>query len=193
MSVILMVALAGCGAPVTGPIGASMTPASGEFDLCAREAPCALSAGTYAPTVFRPPVRFVLGDGWSNELHVVDCITLFRKETEKLFLISGVGALGKEPADLVTFATQQGLAITSQGPVRVAGRQGLAVDVTTPTPKTLLTVAGMGLGIDPGQRARLIGIPGEAGLLVAMVRAPAADFDRFLGESQPVIDSLQLR
>jgi hypothetical protein len=71
-------------------------------DLCFSADPsCSLKASTYSPTVFRPAIRFVFDAGWSKELQVVDCITLFRKEMEKLFFVSGVADLGTKPDDLI--------------------------------------------------------------------------------------------
>lgn len=86
-----------------------------------------------------------------------------------------------------------GLTISHQSAVDVAGRPGLAIDLTSPTSTTLFTVAGMGMGLNSDQRARLIGIPAADRLLVIFVRADSSGFDRFMAEAQRVIDTVELR
>src|SRR5438270_386516 len=85
------------------------------------------------------------------------------------------------------------LAVSSQAAMRMAGREGVAIEVMTSSPTTLFPVAGMGIGLDPGQRARLMGISSDDGLFVVMLRAATPTFDRFAADAQPIIDSLQLR
>ena len=208
VAAILISALVGCGqsanptaatspsaAPSASAALASGAAAPGEMDLCARDNGCPLVAGAYAPTKFKPPLRFVVGTGWWNDLHVADCITLFRDDSQKLFFMSGVTALGRTPDDLLLFARNEELTVSSQTAVRVAGRDGVSIDITTAMPKTLFPIAGMGMGLDPRQRARLIGVPSPLGegLFAILVRSSGPDFDQFMPEAQKVIDTLQFR
>ncbi len=167
--------------------------ATSELDLCATEGPCPLKAGTYSPTLVQPAIRFTVGVGWSNELNVVDCITLSRKETDKLFLMSGVSELGTQPEDVIAFANLKGLTITHRSAVQVAGQRGLAIDVSSKTAIALFVVAGMNMSLDPSQQARLIAIPARDRMLVILLRTPASDFQQFMVDAQRVINKLQLR
>ncbi len=55
-------------------------PPGAATDLCepVLQFSCDLDAGTYEPSAFKPPVRFVLGDGWSASLVDPDIIALGR-------------------------------------------------------------------------------------------------------------------
>jgi hypothetical protein len=153
-------------------------------DLCSGDSSCSVKAGTYSPTLFRPAIRFTLDDGWSEELRVVDCITLLRKDTEELFFVSGVAALGSRPDDLIGFANRQELTILDQAPIDVANRHGLELDVTTTSSRALFSVASMSLGLEPGQQARLIGVPAGDRMLVIVIRTDTSNFGQFLIEAQ---------
>ncbi len=215
-AVLISLLLVGCGAGAPVPSGAAAssapaasltagaTGASIPRDLCANLVPdCALAPGSYLAQLFRPPLAFELGSGWTNVAYTPRALQILRDETSSISVVSGEllarsGELGTSPAELVAYLRRRpGLSAGVPKDVTVGGLKGVALEVRVGQASVALFDQPLAGGQkDPfllrqTETARFIALEAGGQRVLIVVEAPSAEFATFLREAaQPVLDSL---
>ena len=196
----------------TSPTTSSPSPtrasrAADGLDLCAQDrTPCRLQAGEYEPRLFRPHVSFTLGRGWENDRYYADAFSLGRalprgqrgglsignvvevfEEDERRTLPPGPGEF------LRYLGSLDGIRAERPVPVEIGGVEGIEVDVevTGQKPLRLFAVWEDVFNLEPGSRNRLIILDIEETSVVIVIEAPAEQFEAFVAEVAPVLDSFE--
>ncbi len=181
--------------------------ADGTLALCepSLDLPCALDAGTYAPTSFTPPIRFDLHDGWSTHKSAPDLFVLGRDDGLLTFAgrITTVFPQG-DPHDAPTsagslieaFIGTDRVAAGRTTRTRIDRGRGTLVDLEVRGPDR---VALFGVGsetyyLEPVGTTRVIAVDLPDGVLVIVIEpGEQSSLDDFLGLAEDVIDSLDTR
>jgi hypothetical protein len=177
------------------------------MELCARDqTPCRLRPGVYRPRQFRPQVSFSVGTGWENGRYYDDAFTLTRPlrggqrgslsigNVVEVFEDEERRTLPPEPGAFLLFlGALEGIRAERPVPVEIGGVEGTQVDVevTGPEPLRLFAVWKDVFQLEPGSRNRLVVLDEDDTAVVLVIAAPAAQFDAFAAEVQPILDSLE--
>jgi hypothetical protein len=189
------------------PAATSSAPASattgGPATLCATDQqPCPIEAGTYTTRPFEPAFTFTVGDGWTNDRLFADGGQISKGQAGIVWA-SGVrsgqvdgtqasiapGAVGF----LAHLAAYKGFTVSPPTPVTVGGLAGQQVDVVTNDVQApgIYFIEQDRMNLGPGEKARFIFVEKDSTLVILIIEAyEAAQFDTFLTDAQPVVDSI---
>jgi hypothetical protein len=183
-------------------------PAGDVADLCETffGIPCGLGEGRYAPSRFALPIDFEVGDGWSVAGHGPGLVTLTRDEGVLLFA-SGVTEVfpagGSETTrgrarDLIeAFIATDGVSAKSPARVRIDGRRGLSVDLTTIDNERipLFATDGTTYYLEPDVTTRLVAMDLKGGdtLLITIEPANGSTLQDLLATADDVAGSIRFR
>jgi serine/threonine-protein kinase len=183
------------------------TPGRGARDLCDPflGIACGLDRGTYEPSKFAPPIRFVLGDGWSVSSSDSDGFTIDRTEGSMTFAsaIAAVYPSGQPTAPptsarslVETFIETNGVAAGKPGQGHIDKHRSTVVDLTPTGPDrvALFSTNTQTFYLEPVGTTRLTAIDGPGGPIVIAVQ-PAEDstIDAIRKVADPVVKSFAFR
>jgi len=193
--------------PTVAPKSTPKPPSTGAADLCEPffGFACGLDKGTYQPSAFVPPIRFVLGDGWSTATSEPNLVTLTRGEGG-LTIASGIssvypsGSASKAPTSarglVETLIVTDGVAAGKPTERRVDKRKAIVVELATTGPGR---IALFGSGdqlfyLKPSGTTRFIVIDGKTGPVVIAIE-PGADstLESIAPAAEAVVKSLRFR
>ena len=206
----LIVVVSGC--LPSGPSVATATPASvspstapttGAIELTEGIEP--LTAGVYTRADFDLPVTFAVADGWyagtlSDALIEVgktpddgDAVAVQLALIRSAFGGDGTSTeVASADAAAELLRVNPGVSVLEESASSVGGLSGRNVTVEhdgeAPTP--IFEVADGTLSIDPDERRWISLFDTPAGVLAIMVAGTVADWDRALGEAEPVLESI---
>jgi serine/threonine-protein kinase len=194
-------------APKPTPVPPPNSPSRGARDLCDPflGIGCGLDGGTYEPTKFRPPIHFVLGDGWSVSASDPDRFVLDRTEGSMTFA-SGVtvvypnGTASQAPRSarslVETFIETDGVAAGKPADGHVAKRKSTVVDLT-PTGSGRVALFGTDsqtFYLEPVGTTRVTVVDGPTGpIVIATQPAENSTIQAIRKIADPVIKSLAFR
>jgi hypothetical protein len=144
-------------------------PAGEVGDLCEVffDIPCALGAGRYAPSRFRPEFEVELGDGWSTVVHREDVVALTREEGTMTFAGKITAAYPKgrtidprsRARDIIeAFIATNGVGASDPANVTIGGRRGLSTDLAPlgDKPVALFATEGSVFNLEPDVTTRIV-------------------------------------
>jgi tRNA A-37 threonylcarbamoyl transferase component Bud32 len=194
-------------APTPTPDPTPRPPAGGVNDLCdpILGFACGLDAGTYEPSRFSPPIRFVLKDGWSTSVWEADLITLKRAEGALTFVgsISTVyprGDAADAPASVrglvEAFIGTDGVAAGRPDEQKVDKRKATVVDLS-PTGPDRVALFGTGAQtyyLEPYATTRVFVIDARDGpFVIAIEPHQDSTLETLLPTARAVVNSLRFR
>jgi hypothetical protein len=168
--------------PTPTPDPTPRPPAGGVNDLCdpILGFACGLDAGTYEPSRFTPPIRFVLKDGWSTSVWEADLITLERAEGALTFVgsVSTVyprGDAAEAPTSarglVEAFIGTDGVAAGRPDEQKFDKRKATVVDLspTGPERRALFGTGTQTYYLEPYTTTRVVVIDGKDGPFVIAI------------------------
>ncbi|HET9083474.1 MAG TPA: protein kinase [Candidatus Limnocylindrales bacterium] len=188
----------------------SPTPvAEGETaDLCEVffDIPCALGAGRYSPSRFRPPFDIELGDGWSTVAHREDIVVLTRPEGTMTFAggLRQVFPRGKpnEPSSrardvMESFITTDGVGATKPKGIRIDRRRAYSSDFQPTGSKRvpLFSTEGSTFNLEPDRTTRIVvvDLPGDDTMVVAIEPNEGYELRDILEAADPAAGTINWR
>ena len=174
-------------------------------DLCETffDLPCGMGAGVYAPSRFRVPVVFEIGDGWSTQAHGEDVVVLSRDEGFLTFM-TGLVAVGdavtdavEEPRALVeALVTMDGVGAREPAAVTIGGAEGWSVDLS-PVGRDRLPLVGTGESeyfLEPDRSTRVVALEVDEAVVVLIIEpSDEADLRGILDTADPVAGAISWR
>ena len=193
--------------PTRAPDPTPRPAAGGVNDLCdpILGFACPLDRGTYQPSRFAPPIRFVLREGWSTSIWEADLITLEHPEGTLTFAgaVSTVypsGAAADPPSSarglVETFIGTDSVAAGRPDDEKFDKRRATMVDLspTGPDRVALFGTSGRTYYLEPYSTTRVIVIDAEDGPFVVTIE-PREDstLEALLPTAGAVVKSLRFR
>jgi hypothetical protein len=172
-----------------------------------RELPGAgpLDPGSYTRAAFRPPVTFVLDEGWSvgsvttgffdvqQQTGTPDVIAVQFANVNGVVGDDGQQVEATAAAEAAEAVAQlPGLTVLGESASRLGGLNGRTIEVENATEAHvgILDVPPGRLGIDPERRLWLSLFDTEFGVLAVMVGGSVGDWDHALLVAEPVLESV---
>jgi hypothetical protein len=171
---------AGTATPRATPRPAPTAPAVLASDVChpILDVACRLGAARYAPTGLTPAVAFTLGDGWSASVAGNDLVVMTRPEGA-LTVATNVGSPdgdkrfkdGSAKQLIAGIARSKGTKATKPASLRIDGRTGRSVDVTSRVadPIAVFAAGGRTYYLEPGRTTRFVALDDPGGTLLLVI------------------------
>jgi hypothetical protein len=177
-----------------------------------------LAPGRYVADKFQPPFEFTVGEGWYGRRNYVDAVVIAPIDADPpveldagriQVVLTGpcpdapTQALGPAPRDLLAWLqSRKDIVVSQPQPVNMAGRTGIAVDVTvaegaTPceadSPFFLFRTGQDIYWMRPGDKSRFVAVDVGGTTVTFTLTGYEEGFDEFVALSQPVLDSIVFR
>lgn len=158
-------------------------------DLCEVffDIPCALGAGRYAPSRFRPEFAVELGDGWSTVVHREEIVALTREQGTVTFAgkITEAYPSGRtidprsRARDIIeAFIATNGVGASDPAGVTIGGRRGLSTDLAPVDDKAvaLFATEGSVYNLEPDRTTRIVVVDLKGGGTALIAIEPNGGF-----------------
>lgn len=188
--------------PVTTTAVTAAPTQAGPAEPCSSGPGCAMPAGEYHASTLIGGMTFqLIGDGWTNVAYEPEILSL-QSGANWVAFMSGEIRVGLGATEMTSDADDaqalideiRGITVTPADPGSIDGQEAIAFDIANTGNRTR-QLWGMGAtsgrySLDPGASLRVYWVDRSGQPFLAAFEAPAASFDAFLTESQPILESI---